>query len=244
MPTRCAPRSIHCSRRAPVEFAITFLEGIITFISPCLLPMLPIYVAYFAGDAAAAGAADRTKRTLLHALGFVLGFTLLFTAMGVLTGTAGSMFREQQAVLDLVCGLFVVAMGLNYLGILRIPLFQRTFHVHTNIVPRSFAGSVGFGIVFALGWTPCVGAFLGSALSLAASTGQTVMGMGLLFVYSLGLGIPFIIAALLIDQLEGAFAWVKSHYDIIDKVCGSLLVLVGVLMATGMLGTWLRLLAL
>ena len=225
-----------------MEYAITFLEGVITFVSPCLLPMLPVYVAYFAGNAAAAGTPGRMRHTLVNALGFVLGFTLLFSAMGVMTGAAGSVFREQQAVLNVVCGLIVVVMGLNYLGVLRIPLLQRTFRLQSDIVPRNFAGSVGFGLVFALGWTPCVGAFLGSALSLAASSGQSLVGMGLLVSYSLGLGVPFVISAVLIDQLEGTFAWVKRHYDIIDRVSGALLVAVGVLMATGMLGSWLRLL--
>lgn len=225
-----------------MEYVITFLEGVVTFISPCLLPMLPVYVAYFAGNAAAAGTPHRMRHTIVNALGFVLGFTLLFSALGVMSGAAGSAFGEQQALLNLVCGLIVVVMGLNYLGVLRIPLLQRTFRLKTDIAPRNFVGSVGFGLAFALGWTPCVGAFLGSALSLAATSGQSLVGFGLLISYSLGLGVPFVISAVLIDQLEGAFSWVKRHYAVIDKVCGLLLVIVGVLMATGMLGIWLRML--
>ena len=225
-----------------MEYVITFLEGVVTFISPCLLPMLPVYVAYFAGNAAAAGTPHRMRHTIINALGFVLGFTLLFSALGVMSGAAGSAFGEQQALLNLVCGLIVVVIGLNYLGVLRIPLLQRTFRLKTDIAPRNFAGSVGFGLAFALGWTPCVGAFLGSALSLAATSGQSLVGFGLLISYSLGLGVPFVISAVLIDQLEGAFSWVKRHYAVIDTVCGLLLVVVGVLMATGMLGIWLRML--
>ena len=110
-------------------------------------------------------------------------------------------------------------------------------------MPRGFWSSLVFGVVFAVGWTPCVGAFLGSALSLAASSAHTVTGVLLLLCYSLGLGLPFVIAAVLIDQLEGAFTWVKAHYDIVNRVSGALLVLVGALMATGLLGFWLRLLA-
>ena len=225
-----------------MEYAITFLEGVITFISPCLLPMLPVYVAYFAGDAQRGG--DRSlRRTLASAIGFVVGFTLLFTLMGGFASTIGSFFTENQGMLNAVCGIVVIGLGLNYLGVLRIPLLQGTFRLETGIVPRGFFASLVFGMVFAIGWTPCVGAFLGSALSLAASSADASTGVMLLLCYSLGLGLPFIISAVLIDQLEGAFSWVKAHYRIVDIVCGSLLVVVGVLMATGTLGLWLRLLS-
>ena len=232
-------------------YAITFLEGVITFISPCLLPMLPIYVAFFAGGsndgATGSDASDaKTKslrRTLKCAAGFVIGFTLVFTLLGALAGSLGSLLLEHERTLNAVCGLVVIALGLNYLGVLRIPVLQRTLKPQADVVPRGFASSLLFGIVFAIGWTPCVGAFLGSALSLAASSAQAGKGVALLLCYSLGLGLPFALAAILIDQLEGAFAWVKSHYALIDRICGALLVVVGVLMATGMLGLWLRLLA-
>ena len=221
-----------------MDFVVTFLEGVITFVSPCLLPMLPIYVAYFAGDAHDDG--TRTKRTIVSALGFIVGFTLLFTLMGAFAGTVGSLLQRFQRPLEIACGLIVILLGLNYLGILRIPALQRTLKPNTSIVPHGFFSSMLFGMVFAIGWTPCVGAFLGSALSLAASSGQTLKGIALLLCYSLGLGVPFFIAAILIDQLEGAFSWVKAHYGVIDKICGVLLVLVGILMATGTMGLWLR----
>lgn len=227
-----------------MEYAITFLEGVITFVSPCLLPLLPVYVAYFAGDAGTRlPSARRLKRTLVNALGFVAGFTLLFTLMGAFAGTVGAFFVQHQDALNLVCGGIVVLLGLNYLGVLRLPLLQRTLRPRHSIIPRSFASSALFGLVFAVGWTPCVGAFLGSALSLAASAAEAGQGVALLFSYSLGLGVPFVVSAVLVDQLEGAFRWVKRHYRIIDRACGALLVLVGVLMATGLLGGWLRLLA-
>lgn len=224
-----------------MDLLLTFLEGIITFVSPCILPMLPIYLAYFAGDA---GAEDegRTRRTIICALGFVLGFGMLFTLLGAFAGTLGSFLVRYQRVLDVVCGAVVVLLGLNYLGVLRIGVLERTGGVQTRVRPKTFASSVAFGMVFGLSWTPCVGTFLASALSLAAASGSTMAGVGLLACYSLGLGVPFIISAVLIEQLEGAFAWVKTHYAVIDRVCGVLLVAVGVLMATGQLGLWLRLL--
>lgn len=226
-----------------MDYAITFLEGVITFVSPCLLPMLPIYVAYFAGGMDSASGRGSIKRTLACALAFVLGFTAVFTALGALAGTAGQLLIEYQGVLNVVCGVIVIVLGLNYMGVIRISLLQRTLKPESGVAPRGIASSFLFGVVFAVGWTPCVGAFLGSALSLAASSAHTATGVLLLLCYSLGLGLPFAITAVLIDQLEGAFTWVKSHYEVVNKASGALLVVVGVLMATGMFGLWLRLLA-
>ena len=215
-----------------MQYFISFLEGIITFISPCLLPMLPVYVSYFAGG-------ERTgRKTLLGASGFVLGFTAVFVAMGALAGSLGAFLREYKTWVDLAGGLVVIAFGLNYLGILKLSFF------------RGFGGAVRsdmglfsamlFGIVFSVGWTPCVGAFLGSALMLASQQGRVLEGMGMLLCYSLGLGVPFLLSAVLIDRLKDAFAWIKSHYKIVNILCGSLLVLVGILMATGLMGMFLN----
>ena len=225
-----------------MDYLLTFLEGIITFVSPCILPMLPIYLAYFAGDAGAAGERSM-RRTLICAAGFVLGFGLVFTVLGAFAGALGSLLVRYQRVVDIVCGAAVIVLGLNYLGILRISALSRTEGIDTEVRPRTFFTSLAFGAVFGLSWTPCVGAFLASALSLAVTSGSLAAGIALLACYSLGLGVPFIISAVLIDQLEGAFTWVKAHYAIIDRVCGVLLVIVGVLMAIGRLGLWLRLLA-
>lgn len=213
-----------------MQYLITFLEGIITFISPCLLPMLPIYVSYFAG-----GGERSTGKTLSRALGFVLGFTLMFVAMGALAGTLGSFLTRHHTAVNIVLGLIVIAFGLNYLGVFRLKLFRgsgRTLE-HREL---SFFSAVLFGIVFSVGWTPCVGAFLGSALALASQQGHVLAGMLMLLVYSLGLGLPFILSAVLIDRLKTAFDWIKRHYNIINTVCGVPLIAVGVLMATGTLG--------
>ena len=215
-----------------MQYFISFLEGIITFISPCLLPMLPVYVSYFAGGGERAG-----KKTLLNASGFVLGFTVVFVAMGALAGSLGAFLREYKTWVDLVGGIVVVAFGLNYLGILKLNFF------------KGFSGGVRgdmgllsamlFGIVFSVGWTPCVGAFLGSALMLASQQGHVLEGMGMLLGYSLGLGVPFLLSAVLIDRLKSAFDWIKRNYKTVNILCGSLLVLVGILMATGLMGMFL-----
>ena len=219
-----------------MQYVISFLEGIITFISPCLLPMLPIYVSYFAG-----GGERSTKKTLLGAAGFVLGFTVIFVAMGALAGTLGSFLKKYQTAVNIVSGLVVILFGLNFMGILKLNLFRGGAQM--NVTPNGFFSSVLFGMIFSVGWTPCVGAFLGSALMLASQQGHVLEGMLMLLVYSLGLGIPFLISALLIDKLKSAFNWIKSHYSTVNTVCGALLVIVGVLMATGTLGRILTLMS-
>jgi len=215
-----------------MQYFVSFLEGVITFISPCLLPMIPIYVSYFAG-----GGERSEKKTLVNALGFVLGFTALFVAMGALAGTVGSFFVQHRTVVNIVCGLAVIFFGLNYLGVFKINIFRGSREVNTQ--DMGFFSAVIFGVIFSVGWTPCVGAFLGSALMLASQQGQALAGMMMLLAYSVGLGIPFVISALLIDRLKGAFNFIKRNYKVINTVCGLLLIAIGVLMATGLLGRFL-----
>ena len=219
-----------------MQYFISFLEGIITFISPCLLPMLPVYVSYFSG-----GGQRETKKTVTNALGFILGFTLVFVALGALAGTFGQLLRDHQTAVNLVTGLIVVFFGLNFLGVFRVNLFQGGGRFTGEVL--GFFSALVFGMVFSIGWTPCVGAFLGSALLLAASQGHVLEGVFMLFLYSLGLGIPFFLSAILIDKVKGALGLIKRHYGVINKVCGGLLVLVGVLMATGLFGRFLSLLS-
>ena len=220
-----------------MEYFIAFLEGIITFVSPCLLPMIPIYVTYFA-----AGGEARLRTVLKNALGFVLGFTVVFVAMGALAGTVGSFFLQYRTVLNVVCGAVVVLFGLYFLGMIKVNLFTGP-KAQMQGRQLGFPSAVLFGIVFSVGWTPCVGAFLGSALMLASQQGSVVMGVIMLLCYSVGLGVPFVASALLIDRLKGAFDAIKRHYDTITKVCGWLLVAIGVLMATGLLGSLLTILS-
>jgi len=218
-----------------MQYLISFLEGIITFISPCLLPMLPVYISYFASGG------DRSiRRTQINALGFVAGFTAVFVAMGALAGTIGSFLKEYQAAINIISGLVVIFFGLNFLGILKVNLFQGSSRsVKTR--GMGFLSAVLFGVVFSLGWTPCVGAFLGSALMLASQQGQVVEGMLMLLAYSLGLGIPFLLSAVLIDYLKSAFNWIKQNYRTINIISGVFLLFVGLLMATGTLGRMLAL---
>ena len=219
-----------------MQYVISCLEGIITFVSPCLLPMLPIYISYFAG-----GGERTTARTVKNALGFVLGFTLVFVAMGALAGTVGSFFKQHQTAVNLLSGLVVILFGLQFLGVFKWNLFRGSGRA-VNGEMGFFSAGV-FGVIFSLGWTPCVGAFLGSALALASQQGHVGSGMLMLLAYSLGLGIPFLVSAVLIDKLKSAFDWIKRNYRVINLISGSLLILVGVLMATGTLGRLLNLLS-
>ena len=223
--------------RVKMQYVIAFLEGIITFISPCLLPMLPIYISYFAG-----GGERSVRKTLSGALGFVTGFSIIFVILGALAGTIGSFLRAHQTAVNIISGLIVIFFGLNFLGVFHINLFRGS---KKNVIKEdmNFFSSLVFGVIFSLGWTPCVGAFLGSALMLASQQGHVLKGMGMLLAYSLGLGIPFMLSAVLIDYLKSAFNWIKKNYRVINIVSGCLLVLIGVMMATGTLGRLLSLLS-
>lgn len=220
-----------------MQYIISFLEGIITFISPCLLPMLPIYISYFAG-----GGERKTARTLVVAGGFILGFTAVFTAMGALAGTVGSFLMSYQNIVNIVTGAIVIFFGLNYLEVFKFNIFRGS-RKSVDTSDLGFFSAMVFGMIFSIGWTPCVGAFLGSALMLASQQGQVLTGTLMLLCYSLGLGIPFFLSAILIDKLKVTFDFIKRNYRVINIVCGCLLIIIGILMATGMLGKWMSLLS-
>jgi len=220
-----------------VQYILLFLEGIITFISPCLLPLLPLYVSYFAG-----GEAVGRRKALFNALGFILGFAVVFVVLGAFAGIVGKILSQHQMALNLITGGIVVLFGLNYLGILKISLLNRTQKGEANTKNLGFFTSVVFGIVFSIGWTPCVGAFLGSALMIASGSGSALKGMAMLLTFSLGLGLPFLASALLIDRLKGTFDFIKRNYKVINFISGLFLVILGILMMSGTMGYFLSLL--
>jgi len=227
-----------------MQYFISFLEGIITFISPCLLPMLPVYIGYFAGGTSQnSEGGGSTRRTVINALGFILGFTLVFVALGALAGGLGGLLLKYRTIVNLVTGSIVVLFGLNYLGAVNLNLFRGMQGGSMAGRELGFFSALTFGVVFSVGWTPCVGAFLGSALLLASQQGQMMAGILMLLAYSLGLGVPFLASAVLIDQLKSTFNLVKAHYGMINRVCGVFLVIMGVLMMTGLMGRFLTLLS-
>lgn len=223
-----------------MDYLISFLEGIVTFISPCLLPMLPLYLSYFAGQ----NNEDKKKATLINAGGFVLGFSLVFVLLGAFAATVGGFLREYGTIVNIVSGGVVILFGLNFMGLIRIPYVNSNHQLIVKEIKIGFLHSVSFGLIFAVGWTPCVGAFLGSALMLAASSGESLKGILMLLSFSLGLGVPFLISAILIERLKSTFDFIKNHYRVINLISGGLLVIVGILMATGLMGYYLSLLTL
>ena len=209
-----------------------FLEGIITFISPCLLPMLPLYISYFAGD-------DSSKSnrlgTLKNSLGFVLGFSIVFVVLGAFAGSFGQLLLKYDRVFDIVSGFVVILFGLAFLEILKIPVFsfaKAGSAVKSRLTPVK---SIGFGVVFSISWTPCVGAFLGSALVLASKQGSMSQGIIMLMLYSIGLGIPFVLSALLIDSLKSTINILKRYSIAIRNISGGVLIFMGILMMMGRL---------
>lgn len=223
-----------------MEFLISFLEGLITFISPCLLPMLPIYISYFVGGEQESG---KAKTAFKNALGFVLGFTIIFVILGAFAGTVGMFLKEYHTAVNLISGIIVIIFGLSFTGVFKLNLFKGINTNRLNFNKINFGKSILFGMIFSIGWTPCVGAFLGSALMLASQQGSALKGIVMLLFYSAGLGVPFVMSAVLIDRLKTAFAFIKKHYRVINIVCGVFLISVGILMATGTLGWLLSLLS-
>ena len=212
-----------------MQYIITFLEGIITFVSPCLLPMLPIYLSYFAGSA------DDRKTTIRNAIAFILGFTIVFVILGAFAGTIGLLLREHSTIVNVVTGAIVVLFGLNFIGLIKIRALNSTIKIDREISQKGFLSAMLFGIVFSIGWTPCVGAFLGSALMLASGSGSFAQGILLLLAYSMGLGIPFLLSAILIERLKDALLKIKKHYTMLNRISGIFLIILGILMMTGLM---------
>lgn len=217
-----------------MQYFITLLEGVISFISPCMLPMLPIYISYFAGNA------DKKHMVFLRALAFVLGFTLLFTALGLFAGTIGQLLIEYQTAVNIICGAVVIIFGLGYLDILRLPFFGG---MQSGRKVTGFFSAFLFGVIYSINLTPCVGAFLGSALMQASHSGSALTGFFLLLCYCAGLGIPFLFSAVLIDRLHTIFGFIKRNYRTINIICGIFLILVGVSIMFGLLNSIMALFA-
>lgn len=162
----------------------------------------------------------------------MLGFTVVFSLLGLFAGTLGAFLKEYKTVVNIVGGLLIIIFGLSYLEVIKLPFFKGMQSGRTaNTVVSAFL----FGVIYSVSLTPCIGAFLGSALTLAGASGTAVKGVLLLVTYSMGLGVPFLISALLIEKLNTAFTFIKKHYRVINIVCGSFLILVGILMACGLM---------
>ena len=228
-----------------ILYALAFFEGIIKFVSPCVLPMLPLYLSYFMGEGDSANREDR-RRALLNLAGFILGFTTIFVMLGALAGMMGGLLTAHQTTLNTVTGIFVILIGMFYLGVIRIrsisinavdkgmaSLSARAGFGGGDIRLSGFLSSVVFGLVFGLAWTPCIGPVLAALLAISANQGSAGSGVVLLLFYSAGIAVPFILSTLFLEQLKGAFDFVKRNFTTFRKVSGSVLVVVGILMITG-----------
>ena len=213
-----------------MQFVITFLEGLISFISPCMLPLLPLYISYFAGGA------DKKHRVVARAASFVAGFTLVFSLLGLFAGTLGALLARYQTAVNIISGGAVILFGLSYLDVIHLPFFK-------GMKSGQTAGNVFsaflFGLIYSVSLTPCIGAFLGSALMMASAAGTALKGVLLLITYSLGLGVPFLLSAVLIEKLNGAFGFIKKHYKIINMCSGIFLIIIGIIMAFGLMGAFM-----
>lgn len=214
-----------------ISLGFAFLAGLASFLSPCVLPLVPIYLAQLVGHSvyqADQHTIGSRLNTFLHALMFVVGFTLAFVSLGATASTVGSFLRTYQFLLRQIGGIILILFGLQMIGILKIPwlYLQKRFAFHPS--RPSYSTSLLFGIIFAIGWTPCIGLILGPILSLAASAATLRQGVLLLLVYSLGLGIPFLLLGLGVDQLSRALKWLKPHLGKIEIGTGIIMILVGI----------------
>jgi cytochrome c-type biogenesis protein len=226
-----------------VSVQAAVVAGIISFLSPCVLPLVPSYLCFITGAsldelAEQNGEANHQQRSaLLAALMFVLGFSTVFVILGASASVVGQLLREYLGVLSQIAGVFIILMGLHFLGVFKLAILHREARYHHHSQPVGLLGAYGIGLAFAFGWTPCIGPVLATILTIAASEQDVMKGAGLLAIYSLGLGIPFLIAAAGIGTFLGFMGKFKRHLGRVEQVMGGLLVLTGIMFLTGSMQT-------
>src|SRR5262245_44736832 len=230
-----------------IHFGVA-LAGLVSFLSPCVLPLVPPYLGYLGGTTIEALTGGKEidarlwRRVVLASLCFVLGFTTVFVSLGAGASVFGQWMQTYKAQLAIVAGIVIILFGVHFLGLLRIPLLYRDARLRANVERASLAGAYVMGLAFAFGWTPCIGPVLATVLTLAASEASLGAGVRLLLVYSLGLGIPFVLAAMAIGPFLGFLQRFRHQLRRVEMAMGAVLVVTGVLMLTGSLnvmGVWL-----
>jgi cytochrome c-type biogenesis protein len=216
-----------------MDFLFSFIEGILTFISPCILPLLPVYFFYLAGKASGdeASALPGKNKLVINSIAFVAGFTIVFTALGATATALGSFLLSHKNILSLLSGFVMIIFGLNFMGVFKIGFLNTEKRFEFKFKKLGFLSSLLFGIVFGFGWTPCLGAFLGAALLAASNSGTLMKGIMLLFVYSLGLGVPFIISAVVFERAKSALRQIQKYNRVISIISGVFLILAGLKLA-------------
>ncbi|ESR27272.1 cytochrome c biogenesis CcdA family protein [Lutibaculum baratangense] len=225
-----------------VSIGAAFLAGLLSFASPCVLPIVPPYLCYLAGvsfdqlkDQRAE--TETARRIIFSAVAFVLGFTTVFIALGATASFVGQAVARYFDTLSIIAGVIIAAMGLHFLGVFRIGLLYRQARVEVERKPAGLAGAYLMGLAFAFGWTPCVGPILAAILFVAGSTETALRGAGLLAVYALGIGVPFVLAAAFASRFLGWAARFRRHMGAVEKAMGGLLVVTGLLFITGQMST-------
>jgi cytochrome c-type biogenesis protein len=220
-----------------VSIPAALIAGLVSFLSPCVLPLVPPYLVYLTGAtiervANKEEAATSKRAVMLSALLFVLGFSTVFVALGASASLIGGLIRAWSAQLSILAGIVIIGMGLHFLGLTRIGLLMREGRLAIP-KPVGLWGAYVMGLAFAFGWTPCIGPILAAILSIAAAEATVVKGAGLLAVYSAGLGIPFLVAAFMVEQFSALFSRMKRHLATVERAMGVLLVVTGIGFLTG-----------
>ena len=208
-----------------MEYVFTFLEGIASFISPCLLPMLPIYISYFMGEEE-----NNKKKAVINAIGFVIGFTIVFLALSIFASSLGGLISNYIQYIKIAFGIIIIILGLNYMEILKLNFLNKNKGIQMKNKNLNFIKAVLFGILFSISWTPCIGTFLSSALLLIAREQEILKGIILMLIYSIGLGIPFVVSVLLIEKLKEVFDFIKRNYKKVKILSGLILIGMGIYM--------------
>lgn len=226
---------------------LVFIEGLLAFISPCILPMLPVYLLYLSGTGSEVMATKSEsekggrRRLFLNALFFVIGFTLVFILLGMTSTSIGQLLSGHRVILEKVSGAIILLFGIHLTGIIQIPWLNQEHRIPVLTKGSREIRSLLLGIAFSLGWTPCLGPFLGSALLLSGQANTLWEGVLLLLVFSLGIAIPFLLTSLLFEELTGLFTWFKKHLRAIRILSGVLLIVMGFLMLLGWFGYYANL---
>ncbi len=221
---------------SPLNMLLVFLEGLLAFISPCILPMLPIYLIYLSGKSAGQDLEGGQRKLVKNTLFFVLGFTIIFVLLGAGSTAIGRLLSEHKALLEKLGGIILIVMGIQMTGLLRLKFLNSEKRLPMPKKTGNAISSLLLGFAFSIGWSPCLGPFLGAALVTAGQTDTVFQGMLLLLLFSMGLAIPFILTSLLFEQLSGFFNWLKKHLNKVKIVSGLLLVLLGIFMLLGWFG--------
>jgi cytochrome c-type biogenesis protein len=221
-----------------VTYFGALLAGLLSFLSPCVLPLVPPYLCFLGGTTFdQLTGEDETpshvyKTVVMSSVVFVLGFTTVFVILGATATAAGQLLAANLPLLAKIAGVVIIIAGLHFLGVIHLPILHREARYHADSRPAGLIGAYVIGLAFAFGWTPCIGPVLGAILAVAAGEGSVRQGISLLFVYSLGLGIPFVIAAIAIRPFLSTMQRFKKHLGTVEKVLGGFLVLTGILFLT------------